>query len=130
LVRGLTMSLEKVRISKQGRDQLITLKRRTGIENWNILCRWAFCLSLSDPTPPRKHAITLEGGVEMTWRTFGGEYEDIYLVLLKERCKQDGYEIDEETLTQQFRFHIHRGISHLVGTSDMRSVDNLIKLVS
>jgi hypothetical protein len=26
--------------------QLIRLKTRTGITQWNILCRWAFCLSL------------------------------------------------------------------------------------
>jgi DNA sulfur modification protein DndE len=33
--------VETVRISKQGRDQLIKIRRQTGIENWNIICRWA-----------------------------------------------------------------------------------------
>ena len=36
----------------QAKEQLIRLKTRTGIPQWNILCRWAFCLSLAEPTPP------------------------------------------------------------------------------
>ena len=43
--------IETVRTSEKGKTQLITLKRRTGIQNWNVLCRWAFCISLKDPPP-------------------------------------------------------------------------------
>jgi DNA sulfur modification protein DndE len=32
--------IENVRISEKAKNQLITLKRRTGIQNWNTLCRW------------------------------------------------------------------------------------------
>ncbi len=122
------MTLETVRISKQGRDQLIMLKRRTGIENWNILCRWAFCVSLADNSPPRDIQIPLEGGVEMSWRTFGGEYETVYLALLKERCWRDRLELDEETLSKQFRLHVHRGISFLFGTKDMNNILDLMRI--
>ncbi|WP_435947067.1 DndE family protein [Dryocola sp. BD586] len=34
------MSIDNVRLSEKAKQQLITLKRRTGIENWNVLCRW------------------------------------------------------------------------------------------
>ncbi len=123
------MSLDTVRISKQGRDQLITLKRRTGIENWNILCRWAFCVSVADPSPPRNIEAALEGGVEMTWRTFGGDYEGVYLALLKERCQRDGLDLGMESLASQFRLHVHRGIASLVGSSELKDISSLVRIV-
>ena len=43
------MSLKQIRLSSQAKEQLIRLKTRTGIQQWNILCRWAFCLSLAEP---------------------------------------------------------------------------------
>ena len=36
-----------VRVNQQAKDQLIKLKRITGIKQWNVLCRWALCLSLA-----------------------------------------------------------------------------------
>ena len=35
------MAVEHIRLSKQAKNQLIKLKRVTGIEHWNVLCRWA-----------------------------------------------------------------------------------------
>ena len=46
------MVIETVRIDEQGREQLIRLKRYTGVEFWNVLCRWALCVSLAEPTKP------------------------------------------------------------------------------
>ncbi len=46
------MSIKKVRLATQAKEQLMRLKTRTGIPHWNVLCRWAFCLSLRQPTPP------------------------------------------------------------------------------
>jgi DNA sulfur modification protein DndE len=36
------MSLKQFRLSAQAKEQLIRLKTRTGITQWNVLCRWAF----------------------------------------------------------------------------------------
>ena len=44
--------IKQVRTSKTAKEQLIKLKRITKIENWNILCRWALCRSLAEPTIP------------------------------------------------------------------------------
>ena len=46
------MSIKQIKLSAQAREQLIRLKTRTGLSQWNILCRWAFCLSLKQPSPP------------------------------------------------------------------------------
>lgn len=107
------MSIETVRISEKAKRQLINVKQKTGIEHWNVLCRWAFCLSLADETPPSPSKIPLNSNVEMTWRTFGGEHHEIYLALLKHRCNKDGYRDDEESIKWQFKLHLHRGIGML-----------------
>lgn len=84
------MSIKQFRHSAQAREQLIRLKAKTGITQWNILCRWAFCLSLRQPTPPTPIEVPSDSNVEMTWQVFGGEAKELYLALLKERCEQEG----------------------------------------
>src|SRR5271154_7182653 len=99
------MSIKQFRLSAQAREQLIRLKTRTGIAQWNILCRWAFCLSLRQPTAPTPMDVPAGSNVEMTWQVFGGEAQGLYLVLLKERCEADGMGTAEEPLARQFRLH-------------------------
>ena len=120
------MSLEAVRLTGRAKNQLVTLKRRTGIENWNILCRWAFCMSLAEKHSPRSGTVTGENAVEMTWRTFGGEYSDLYLGLLKKRCLDEGLGTDEEVLAGQLKLHLHRGIGYLVSRKELTSIEDLV----
>ena len=124
------MSIKHFRLSGQARDQLIRLKTKTGIQQWNILCRWAFCLSLKQPTPPTPIEVPADSNVEMTWQVFGGEAHEIYLALLKQRCVRDGLGTDGDTLTRQFRLHLHRGISHLATPNAIRSITDLLHLVA
>ena len=120
------MSLEHIRLSTQGKEQLLKLKRATGIKNWNVLCRWAFCISLADNTAPTDKKILTDSSVEMSWKVFGGDYQGIYLALLKERCKQDRLETSPDVLAQQFRLHLHRGIAHLAGDRSIKTISNLV----
>ena len=121
------MLIESVRVSKQARDQLITLRRRTGIENWNVVCRWAFCASLSEPSKPRNQKIVTDSNVEMTWHTFAGEYEQIYEALLRHRCWLDGVDPTPEAIAQQFKLHLHRGISYLAGDPKVATIEALVQ---
>jgi DNA sulfur modification protein DndE len=114
------VSLEHIRVSKQAREQLIRLKRHTGIEHWNILCRWAFCRSLAEPSVPPPARIVADSNVEMSWRVFGGRIHDVYLALLKERCLRDGLAVDDDGLEMQFRLHLHRGIAYLAADKRIR----------
>lgn len=120
--------IERVRLSTTAKEQLIKLKRLTKIEQWNILCRWAFCYSLAEPSIPTSVPINLDSNVEMTWNVFGGEIADILLLALKKRCDRDGLEIDRETLKTQFLLHLHRGISYLAGELDFKNIDDLITM--
>jgi DNA sulfur modification protein DndE len=122
------MSVEHIRLSQQAKDQLVKLKRVTGIEHWNVLCRWAFCLSLSEQSVPPTVKIPADSNVEMSWKVFGGRYADLYMALLKERCIRDGLSTDAETLAQQFRLHLHRGIAYLAGNRNLRGIDDLVSL--
>lgn len=122
------MSIRHIRLSSQAKDQLIRLKTRTGIDQWNILCRWAFCLSLAEVTPPTPIDIPADSNVEMSWHVFGGEQHEVYLALLKERCVQDGLDTSPETLNRQFRLHLHRGISYLATPNKIRTVTDLVGL--
>lgn len=116
------------RLSAQARQQLIRLKTRTGITQWNILCRWAFCLSLQQPAPPTPINVPADSNVEMTWHVFAGKHHELYLALLAVRCEQDGFELSPEVLMRQFRLHLHRGISYLATPKAIQSIGNLIEL--
>jgi DNA sulfur modification protein DndE len=123
------MTIRQVRLSNQAKEQLIRLKTRTGIQQWNILCRWAFCLSLKEPTPPTPIDIPADSNVEMSWQVFGGEHHELYLALLKQRCMTDGMSIDSENLNRQLRLHLHRGIGYLAVPGYIKTISDLLRLV-
>jgi DNA sulfur modification protein DndE len=124
------MSLDHIRLSQQAKDHLVKVKRYTGIENWNVLCRWGLCISLAEPSAPSSGKIVVDSNVEMTWRVFGGRYADLYLALVKQRCLQDGLRIDSDTVAHQFRLHLHRGISYLAADRKLRKIDHMVALVA
>lgn len=122
------MAIEYVRLSQKAKEQLVKVKRYTGIGHWNVLCRWAFCLSLAEPSVPPNTTVPADSNVEMTWKVFGGRYDELYLALLKERCRHDGVGTDAEALAQQFRLHLHRGIAYLANNRQLRSTRDLVSL--
>jgi DNA sulfur modification protein DndE len=113
--------VDSVRVSAQGRDQLIKLKRQTGIENWNTLCRWALCCSLREKSVPGKAAAHSEVGVDIRWDTFGGEYGEVLAPLVYQRARQDGFEETQDGVGQCFRAHLHRGLGYLASETYLTS---------
>ncbi len=123
------MHLDHIRLSEQARDQLIKVKRYTGVQHWNTLCRWGFCISLAEGNPPAPAKIPADSSVEMNWRTFGGPHSDIYMALLRERCHRDGLPLTDEVLADQFRLHLHRGIAYLSSDRRLRNIAGLYRYV-
>lgn len=121
------MALEHIKLSEKAKDQLVKLKRVTGIQHWNILCRWAFCTSLAEATVPSPTKIPADSSVEMTWKVFAGGYEDIYLALLRQRCEQDGLGTADDVLALQFRLHLHRGIGYLAADKRIKNIADLLR---
>ncbi len=122
------MIIKQIKLSSVSKDRLGRLKGKTGIKNWNILCRWALCYSLAENTMPTDIPIIADSNVEMSWYTFGGEYSDIYEALMIAWCKKMGLPIEEETLSKYFKLHVERGIAHLSGTNFIKNLDDLINL--
>jgi DNA sulfur modification protein DndE len=121
------MAIGTFKLSQQEKDNLVKLKRLTGIQNWNVLCRWAFCVSLAEPSVPSTIRIPSDSSVEMTWKIFSGAHDEIYYALLKERCHRDGLGTREDILATQFRLHLHRGIGNLAANRQIKNVFGLIK---
>lgn len=119
------MPVEHIRLSRTARDQLVTLKRRTKIGHWNVLCRWAFCRSIAEDSPPPGAKIPADSNLEMTWKVFAGAHGEELWALLRQRCHADGLPLDEDTLALQFRLHLHRGIGYLVGDPRVTDVAGL-----
>ena len=118
--------IDRITLSQSAKDQLLKLRRNTKIDQWNILCRWAFCRSLAEPTIPSPVPIPANSNVELTWKVFGGEMSDILIIALKQRCHNDGFPLDKETLATQFRLHLHRGIGYLAGDPNIKKIEDLI----
>lgn len=119
--------IHRIQLSQSAKDQLIKLKRITKIDQWNILCRWAFCRSLAESHPPSPVPIPADSNVEMTWATFGGDDADLLLIALKQRCLEERLPLDSDTLAQQFRLHLHRGIGYLAGDPDLQNIKMLVQ---
>jgi len=74
--------------------------------------------------------VPSDSNLEMAWQVFGGEHDDIYAAVLRQRCIQDGLGTDTDTLATQFRLHLHRGIGYLVGDQSIRTIGDLIGSVA
>lgn len=110
--------IDRVRLSAAAKQQLITLKRRTGIEHYNVLCRHALMASLANSSHAPTETILFTGGLEIDWRTFAGEAEATYLNLLIVRALSDRAAITPAGLRQVLTQHVHRGLSYLVSRQD------------
>ena len=114
------MQPDTIRLSQKAKDRLVVLKRRTGIEQWNILCRWALCRSLQEPTEPSTD-FTTDSNIEIAWSTFAGEYAPVYQGLLEDTCPSS---LDSQ---EHLLAHIHRGIGYLF--SEVNSGQGIAELL-
>lgn len=120
--------VDRIKLSQSAKDQLLKLKRVTKIPTWNVLCRWALCRSLAEPSMPSPVPIPTDSNLEMTWQVFGGPIADQLLIALKQRCYKDRLGTDAETLTTQLRLHLHRGIGYLAGDANLKSIEDFCQL--
>ncbi len=122
------MIIKQIRLSNSAKEKLSRLKGKTGIQNWNVLCRWAFCYSLKESSVPTDIEIDSDSNVEMSWFTFAGENHEIYEALIKEWCLENNLPLDEKTLAKYFKLHLERGIGYLSGTNFIKNIRTLLDL--
>jgi DNA sulfur modification protein DndE len=83
-----------------------------------------FCLSLEDSKTPNPEEFPEEDR-EFNRYTLLGEYDPIYIALLKQRLYRDG--LTNDLLEEHFRAHLNRGISLL--QQRVRSVSDFVGLI-
>lgn len=120
------MICKQFKLSQPEKEKLIRIKSRTGIQNWNILCRWALCWSLKEESIPGGVDPQSDSNVEMSWITFAGEYHEIYEAIIRQRCINDGLGDSPETILKYFRLHLNRGINHYSSRDVLRNIQDLL----
>jgi DNA sulfur modification protein DndE len=117
------MKITRLRFTKEASNRLRFAAGKTGLTP-NLLCRLGFCLSLAEPTVPNP-ADYPEEEREFNRYTLLGEYDPLFVALLKERCRKDGVSL--ELLPDYFRAHMNRGATLL--QQRVKSVSDLAELV-
>lgn len=106
--------IEHVKVSARGREILIKIKRNTGLEHWNEICRMAFCRSLAIPCSPPKRAKIEDSSIDMDWKTFAGQFHKEFAAITIKRAQKDNVSITNKSeLADYFRDHLERGINTL-----------------
>lgn len=117
--------VDHVRVSGKGKEILVKIKRRTGLEHWNELCRVALCRSLGNPTVPTKPSRIAENAIDMEWKTFAGVFSSEFASAILVRAHLDGIDLEsKESLVEYFRSHLERGIASL---QNVRTLADLVK---
>jgi DNA sulfur modification protein DndE len=116
------MQINKIRLTNDSSERLKQLKGRTGLTP-NILARLGFCLSLNEPAIPNPDQYPEEDR-EFNRYTLLGEWDDLYVAILKQRLCHDN--LPSENLEEQFRAHLNRGIMTL--SRSVKSISDLAHL--
>ena len=103
------MKFASVVTSTKSQALLGRMKAKTGLTP-NLLARFAMCLSIRESSVPNPSEYDKEGSTLEPTVLFG-EYEQIYLGLMKNRLKKDG--LDESELNEMIRSHLNRGVIYL-----------------
>ena len=105
--------IDRVKLTAAAKQQLINLKRRTGIEHYNTICRHALVVSLNNSANAPTENLQFVNGIEIDWAVFCGGHGNTYLNLLIARAAQEGEEPSESNIRQLLSSHLHRGLSYL-----------------
>lgn len=105
--------IERVKLTATAKQQLSALKRRTGIEHYNVIGRHALCTSLANKTKVPNETLQFSGGLEIDWKTFAGEAETTLTNLLILRAISDEGEAGSLAVRKVLQAHLHRGLGYL-----------------
>jgi len=120
------IDLDVLRTSTNVKNSLTRIKTLTGIPNWNIICRWAFCLSIKQTALPREVEEKLDG-IEIDYDVLFGKNKPIYTQLLINNLVTHKVKIDKKNLTKYFYAHVNRGVN-IIYTNKLKDISDLFKL--
>ena len=118
------LTIDILRTSSNVKSSLTRIKTITGISNWNIICRWAFCLSLKQTSLPREVEEKLDG-VEIDYETLVGKNKSIYTQLLINNLVAHNVVVDKKNLTKYLYAHVNRGVN-IIYTNKLKDISELM----
>ena len=121
-------NIDILRTSMNVKNSLTRIKSITGIPNWNILCRWAFCLSVKQTSLPREVEEKLDG-IEIDYDTLVGKNKSIYTQLLINNLVSHKEEINKKNLTKYLNAHVNRGVN-IIYTNKLKDISGLMALIN
>ena len=118
------LTIDILRTSSNVKNSLTRIKTITGISNWNIICRWALCLSLKQTSLPREVEEKLDG-VEIDYDTLVGKNKSIYTQLLINNLVTHNVAVDKKNLTKYLYAHVNRGVN-IIYTNKLKDISGLM----
>ena len=104
------LKLDTLRTTTNLKNILSRIKGITGIQYWNVLCRWGLSLSLKQKKLPRLVDEKLDG-VEIDFDVFVGKNKNIYTQLLINNLRKNKIEINRDNAYKYLIAHVNRGIN-------------------
>ena len=120
------LTIDVLKTSTNLKNFLTRIKTNTGIANWNVICRWALCLSLKQTSLPREVDEKLDG-VEIDYDILVGKNKTIYTQLLINNLISHKVEIDKKNLTKYLYAHVNRGVN-IIYTNKLKNISELFLL--
>ena len=121
------LTIDVLKTSTNLKNFLTRIKTNTGIANWNVICRWALCLSLKQTSLPREVDEKLDG-VEIDYDILVGKNKTIYTQLLINNLITHKVEINKRNLTKYLNAHVNRG-ANIIYTNKLKDISGLFKLI-
>lgn len=118
--------IDRVKLTAAAKQQLSTLKRRTGIEHYNVIGRHALCVSLANKSKVPNETLQFGGGLEIDWKTFAGDGEATLTNLLILRALADEGDAGPLAVRKVLYAHVHRGLGYLTSDANSLSGDQVL----
>ena len=119
------IKIDTLRTTSNIKNILVRLKSITGVQYWNVVCRWALCTSLKQSTLPRLIEEKLDG-VEIDYDVFVGKNKIIYTQLLLNNLKKHNVGLTKDNINKYLYAHVNRGVSILYNYK-MKTIKDLFK---
>ena len=119
------LKLDTLRTTTNLKNILSRIKGITGIQYWNVLCRWGLSLSLKQKKLPRLVDEKLDG-VEIDFDVFVGKNKNIYTQLLINNLRKNKIEINRDNAYKYLIAHVNRGIN-IIYNKKMKNICDLFK---
>lgn len=115
------MRPNRVYVSTETSQRLSMLAQRTGLKP-NLSCRLGFCLSVEEFGVPTAEEFGGKSDREFNWSTLFGQWDTLFVSLLKQRLFRDGLD-PEADFEDQLVLHLNRGVFLLF--KRMRQLEDL-----